>query len=562
MKKISIVAMIMLFVLCLSSCSLFSDTTTKKVDNTTTTANNITTNAPKTTSAVIVTTKDNKTTVTTSIVTEKITSEVIKTTTCRFHMDDDNDGICDKCGTRLKEESPKLNGCYLLTYKTQSQIETQDTYLYNYLEFSDLNVSWNTVDLKGSQTQNGTYTLKDNVLTIEIGIKSYAFSFDSDDKTLTFDGTINKIKTKMIFEYDASFVKGTDTGNVAFTDELFGDPIEENFYNYCPTIMFEGGNTIHIWYCSNKDSGNVTDYIGYRKGTLHSDGKWTFTDKELVLSHGASGEWDSRHACDPSIIKGEFNYKGEKYNYLMAYLGCLTSNGNVNEVGIAVSKNPEGPWVKYDNNPFANYKDSNEYGTDGANFWGYGQPSVVNLNKKGRVLLFYTKGVKTGTYTQCEEWDLSNLDSPVKIASMKVGDGGAIGILNNADFAYDPFNNRIYVIKEDHNNGWYPTDGGVSWLSGSNTVFYTSLTSTENIAQQLNNAQWAQVQLIGESATGFKRNHNCGIVTNEFGQLYTQDYIPICYTMARLSSEYPDWNLGGQWPSLHTYRIHGFIIEK
>ena len=553
MKKLCLLSLFSLFIICLTGCSLFDATTNIK---TTTTADN--------TSVVITTTKDNITTVITTTKGEQITSKVNTTTTggCRFHMDDNNDGICDKCGTELNPQGSKLNGYYLLTYKTQSQIETQDTYLYNYLEFNDSNVNWSIVDLKGSNTQNGTYTFENDVVTVEIGIKSYAFSYDSDNDKLSFDGTINKVKTKMTFEHDGSFELGNDKGSVSFTDELFGDSIDENFYNYCPTIMFEGGNTIHIWYCSNKDDGNVTDYVAYRKGTLHSDGKWTFSEKELVLSHGSSGEWDSRHACDPSIVKGEFNYKGEKYNYLMAYLGCLTSNGNINEVGIAVSKNPNGPWIKYDNNPFAKYKDSSDYGDDGANFWGYGQPSLININKKGRVLLFYTKGIKTGTFTACEEWELSNLDEPVMINSMKVGDGGTIETLNNADFAYDPFNNRIYVIKEDHVNGWYPTDGGVNWISGSNTVYYTTLVSTSNIVGQLNNAKWAQVKIIGKSATGYDRVHNCGIVTNEYGYIFTQDYIPICYTMSNLATDYPDWGRGGQWPALHTYRIHGYIIEN
>lgn len=30
---------------------------------------------------------------------------------------------------------------------------------------------------------------------------------------------------------------------------------------------------------------------------------------------------------------------------------------------------------------------------------------------------------------------------------------------------------------------------------------------------------------------------------------------------ADLAESYPDWALGGQWPSLHTYRIHGAFFD-
>lgn len=43
---------------------------------------------------------------------------------------------------------------------------------------------------------------------------------------------------------------------------------------------------------------------------------------------------------------GEFAYEGETYGYLMAFLGCARTDCQVNEVGLAVAKTPEGPWKK------------------------------------------------------------------------------------------------------------------------------------------------------------------------------------------------------------------------
>ena len=76
--------------------------------------------------------------------------------------------------------------------------------------------------------------------------------------------------------------------------------------------------------------------------------------------------WDRTHTCDPTVIKGEFKYNGETYNYLMAYLGCVPLNCKLNETGLAVAKDYNGPWIKCNGmkddgvtpiNPIVPYKD-------------------------------------------------------------------------------------------------------------------------------------------------------------------------------------------------------------
>ena len=491
-------------------------------------------------------------------------SESVSTNTgCDIHMDDDANNICDICGNILIEYDYSCDGLYTLESMTVSGVEVQDTYYENYLRLNEGEVEWVKTTLVGKTVDSATYEKEDETVTIKVGIMPYTFTYDDENKTLTFNGTMNKKKTKMTYSMDENYQIKTSTGAVKFTDELFGDDINENFYNYCPTIFMEGNDTMHIWYCSNEISGNVTDYVAYRKGTLTADGKWTFTEKSLVLDPGEKGEWDSRHVCDPSVVKGKFNYNNKQYNYLMAYLGCYTSNVTCNEVGIAVAEKPEGPWVKVKEvNPIANYYTSDDY-PGGEEFWGYGQPSLVSVDKEGKVLLFYTKGVKQGTFTYAEKWDLSNLNNPIKLNGAKLADGGEIGVFNNADFAYDPVNKRIYTVKEDHINGWYPTDGGVDWISASNSVFYTGMGSNDaEVGDTLfKSHNWAKVTTIGKSATGFDRVHNSGIVTDAYGWIIDHTSVPVVYTMSRLATEFPNWNKGGQWPALHTYRLHGYNVE-
>lgn len=80
------------------------------------------------------------------------------------------------------------------------------------------------------------------------------------------------------------------------------------------------------------------------------------------------------------MIKGEFTYQEEKYSYLMAYLGCVTSDNTKNEVGLAVAKAPEGPFIKIESNPICHYELNDNKGFQ----WGYGQPSMVSMDKKER----------------------------------------------------------------------------------------------------------------------------------------------------------------------------------
>ncbi len=483
---------------------------------------------------------------------------------CDIHMDDDTNDICDICGAILVMYDYSIDGIYLLDSMTVSNISVKDTYYVNYMEFKEGNLKWHKTNATSTTVEEATYLKEDSKVIITLNNIPYEFTYNSEEKSISFNGTMNKKKVMMKYLFVDNFMPKTDTGKTEFESELFGDDINENFYNYCPTVMIEGNNTMHIWYCSNEISGNVTDFIAYRKGILSSDGKWTFSEKQLVLGPGEEGKWDSRHVCDPSVVKGKFSYNNEDYNYLMAYLGCLTSDCTCNEVGIAISKNPEGPWVKVDDiNPICNYFESTEFGSDGNKYWGYGQPSLVSVDKEGKVLLFYTKGIKLGTYTYVEKWDLSNLNDPVKLSEGKLSDGGAIETFNNADFAYDPVNKRIYVIKEDHISGWYPSDGGVNWISGSNSLFYTTMNDSDSeVGDTLfKNHSWAKILTIGKDATGFERVHNSGIVTDEYGWIIDYSTIPVVYTMSLLATDFPDWPLRGQWPALHTYRLRGFNVK-
>ncbi len=451
------------------------------------------------------------------------------------------------------------DGWYVLENKTVQNVDTTAEYLYNCMYLKEGAVSWYEIDYTGMTEQTGTYSAEEDKITVTIGIRPYEFSYS--DGVMSYSGKINKKNVTMSYRYSKDFVLPVAEGGVSFTEELFGEDKSENFYNYCPSVMMEG-ETMHVWYCSNKVSGNVTDYVGYRKGTLNASGKWEFSEKQLVLGPGEGGEWDSRHVCDPSVTKGDFTLNGETYSYLMAYLGCKTSNNCCNEVGIAVAKAPEGPYVKVESaNPVANWYLSPDFS---ANKWGYGQPCVISSDGAGKVLLFYAQGTAVKTNTKVEEWDFSDLDSPLKLRSAEVREknsvnaGGSQDCINNADFAYDPVGKRLWCIKEDFP---YPTDSGIDWIAKTNVLMYADL--GEDGLDRLFGSEiysWNKSGVL-QPAGNYVRAHNACIVTDPLGRTVNAFRMPVLYTVSEAKTAYPDWNAGGQWPALHTYRIHGTVFD-
>ena len=117
-------------------------------------------------------------------------------------------------------------------------------------------------------------------------------------------------------------------------------------------------------------------------------------------------------------------------------------------VGLAVSSDLKN-WEKVGNAPFLSY-DYETYGDTA----GICYPSLVNLNGKGNILLFYTYASSTVTETRFVEANLSDLDHPAVSGSISVAheglplDGNEWAVVTNADFAYDAETDEIFIVKD------------------------------------------------------------------------------------------------------------------
>lgn len=322
-------------------------------------------------------------------------------------------------------------------------------------------------------------------------------------------------------------------------EETVGDDGEEYFYNYCPSIKIEN-NEMHSYYCTNKDWGNITDYIGYRNGRIYED-KLYQSDEKLVIAP-TPDTWDERHTCDPTVIKGEFLYNGETYNYLMAFLGCVPSDCTLNETGIAVSKNPQGPWIKCNSstddgvpiNPLVPYKD---FDCTSKN-WGTGQASLVSVDEKGRVIIFTTVGCPIGSLTNIREYDLSNINKLQKIREATMFTDGIVGKstrVNNADYCYDKVNKKFLMAK---GRSPFGQDGLTpNFIASQVDVYYLNAEKYDNpfdiFFDKERTEQWHFIDTVDEKLSGYPRNHNTGLITNEYGHMYLSDRIGVAFSTSQ-----------------------------
>ena len=340
------------------------------------------------------------------------------------------------------------------------------------------------------------------------------------------------------------------------SEETVGDDGEDYFYNYCPSIFIEN-NKEHIYYCTNNNRGTVIDHIGYRSAEMENN-ILIYSDEDIVLSPTAD-TWDQTHVCDPTVIKGEFKYNNEDYPYLMAYLGCVPLNCKLNETGIAVAKSPNGPWIKCNGlkvdgetkiNPIVPYSDFHCTETN----WGTVQACLMSVDKKGRVLLFTTVSAPEGGFTDVREYDFSNINDYKLIRETKLfKDGGTqygTNWIGNAEYCFDSKNKKFIMSKP---RGGYGKDGEYpDFIADTIDVYYVDASSYENpfdiFFDEARSEKWKYINSINKELSGYPRNHNNGMVTDEYQHLYREGKIGVAFT----SSQYGTISA---MTYLKTYRI-------
>lgn len=283
----------------------------------------------------------------------------------------------------------------------------------------------------------------------------------------------------------------TDAAVQGYTDskgQIFS--LTGEYYAYAPSVVKEG-DTYHVFYCSNAHKGKIKDSIYYRRCVRTADG-FAYSKPVMVLSAGNG--WDSMHVCDPSVIAGNFTYQNTSYKYLMAYLGCSSTDNQDNKIGFALSNDCLN-WNKVENLCISESFDEQS----DAFQWGVGQPSV--LTAEGRLLLFYTSGSAELTCEKIKIFKDGNFDQLRETGDFTIknmeGD-----FISNADFAWN--GDQLVMICDRHPF----SEGTLSDISDSSDIYTADISSYEDLAS----GEWKYVAGIDSSVTGFDKNHNACLV--------------------------------------------------
>lgn len=302
-------------------------------------------------------------------------------------------------------------------------------------------------------------------------------------------------------------------------------------YSYCPSVMDNGDGTAHIWFCGNPTKYQFVDNIFH----LYAEDGFSYVSAESVLQP-TPGTWDSFHCCDPSVIKGEFRMGGNTYAYALFYLGIDTGDCFGNEIGVAFSNDPNSKtWVKY---PSALIDFP---GAEHSKYWGVGQPSAISLDRKGKVLLTYTRGYSGGTSILFREIDMSDM-SDIKFGEAKtVPSSMDVACMRNADFAVDEANNKILAVIEGGSSASYPT-----FIASSVSVHYADFD-----AFLAGNCKWKTYGTVTSAISGFPRNHNAAFRRDAYGYIPNYKEFTVYFTVSKAAPEVSTANCA-EW----TYNIY------
>lgn len=159
--------------------------------------------------------------------------------------------------------------------------------------------------------------------------------------------------------------------------DIYAPSEGEDFgYRYGPTILINADGSIDAYFAAPGAVGEW-DWIMYR----HSpDGGATWTDEKAVIKPTAESP-DFYSCCDPGVVKiGEYYYLG--------YTSTTNKDGVDNNVFVSRSKNPDGPFEKWNGNGWGGKPEPIVDYTGDVSAFGAGEPSFIV--KGDKLYIYYT----------------------------------------------------------------------------------------------------------------------------------------------------------------------------
>lgn len=318
-------------------------------------------------------------------------------------------------------------------------------------------------------------------------------------------------------------------------------------FSYAPSVIKNpGSEVLHIYSCHNPSNGSFDDEIFYTQVTPKLNGNYQVSASFSFYAGNRPTDWN---ACDPTVVQGEYQFNGKSYDFAVFYTAmpferfrAITSSpapmnsSEYNEVRLVLHSSARREVVHYGS--FFTFPRMSEDTFS----YGFGQPSAINLNKKGKILLFYSHGRTNSSgsdwHTKFRIVDLSNLSAPVIGAEKSLSSSG-ITPITNGDFSLAA-NGKLYAITEDP-SVWIP---GLKVASGLRLL--SMPVDINNLETSLQTGPWLKEKSISKNLSGQTLNHNAGFIRNGFGFLDDLTNVGVIFTGGDSDAKAIEW----------TYRLY------
>ena len=172
-------------------------------------------------------------------------------------------------------------------------------------------------------------------------------------------------------------------------------------WRYGPSYIYYGDGRVDAYFASGGDSGEW-DRITHRSST--DDGK-TWSAEKIVVYPTPDG-MDDHSCCDPGAVY----FNGY---YYVGYTSTLNNDGYCNNIFVARSQNPDGPFEKWNGSGWGGAPAPLIYFEQSYGYWGIGEPSFVELN--GTLYIYYTYSTPMKVYLMLATADAKNENWPADL---------------------------------------------------------------------------------------------------------------------------------------------------
>ena len=169
-------------------------------------------------------------------------------------------------------------------------------------------------------------------------------------------------------------------------------------WRYGPSYVYYGDGRVDAYFASGGDGGEW-DRITHRSST--DDGA-TWRPEKIVV-YPTPGSIDGHSCCDPDVVY----FDGY---YYLGYTSTLNEGGYCNNIFIARSESPDGPFEKWNGSGWGGSPAPIFYFEQSYGYWGIGEPSMIELN--GTLYIYYTYATPMKSFIMLATADATNENWP------------------------------------------------------------------------------------------------------------------------------------------------------